>query len=121
LTAPTSPYPFLDGRYVIDRSSLPEALKKALAEARHLDAMAHGVRRVAERWERAGRSPAQVDGRRKLADAYEVSRNLHLAMLWTFHGKKPPSGLALDRLRILESPSPPLSGRQGSPDASTES
>jgi hypothetical protein len=102
LIAPTSPYPFLDGKYVIDRSTLPEALKKALAEARNLDAMAHGVRRVAERWEKAGRPPAQVDGRRKLADAYEVSRNLHLALLWTFHGKTPPAGLAFDRLRIIE-------------------
>ena len=101
MSASTSPYPFLDGKYVIDCSNLPAGLKEALAEARHLDAMSSGLLRLADRWEKEGRSPTLVDGRRKLAAAYELSRSLHLAQLWTFHGKRPPAGLAFDRLSII--------------------
>ena len=101
MIAPQSPYPYLDGKYVIDCSTLPEGLQEALAEARHLDAMSSGLLRLADRWEKEGRSPALVDGRRKVAAAYEVSRSLHLARLWTFHGKRPPAGLAFERLRII--------------------
>ena len=94
-------YPFLDGKYVIDRSTLPEELRKALEESKHLEAMARGSRQMAERWEREGRPKVLVEGRRKLTTAYEASRNMHLARLWTFYGIKPPAGLAFDHLRII--------------------
>jgi hypothetical protein len=95
------PYPFVDGKSVIDRPGLTDELRHALAEAERLDGLARESRRLADQWKLAGEHAMLIDGRRRLAESSDLCRDLQVAKLWNFHGLRPPPGVTFDDLLIV--------------------
>jgi hypothetical protein len=95
------PYPFVDGKFVIDRSTLPGELRRILEGAERLDTQAKKSRSLAEEWEQAGKLGVLAQGKRILAASYDLIRDHRIARLWTYHGARPPMDLRFEKLKVV--------------------